>query len=775
MCCLTRAVLVVMFLAPLAFSQVVTDKSGDTAGAPGDLLSMEIVVKSKVVQLKVKTTADYPFSNTQILIDTDRNGATGFAAGGGFDLMVEGSNLFIFKGSDQTQWGWQAAGQVNRRVKGDTLIVDLPKKHLGGEFDCIVRSLDGKYAEVDRVPDTGVVTVNVADNAKDASGKSMEKAGDATDATRDITSVRTKQKGGDVVIEVENVSSWDFAQLLVFFDADGKRETGFHSSYVSDSGFDYLLNGGRVHRFAGKDPASWSWEPVCDARVTVTGKKFTAVFDGSAIATDKADVVAMSMSADWQTAVDVAPDDGVIELTLDKSKLAPPKKAPVMAKARKNRNLPPRKRFEQAKSFYCYYGGGQVPALSHYDIMIGHSPQLAPADIAKLKDLGVVVVGYITVGEDENLRKANGKGPGGYASWYFDEDSDGEPDQNGIWKSYYANANDPAWREDRVEEAGRLLREEGYDGIFLDTLDTASAYPASRPGMIKLVKELREALPDAPIVLNQGFHMLKELAPLADGMMIESFTATYDFRNKKYVMHTPSSLDWTKGVAEKVISPAIKGRPFQVLVLDYALPGDTENIQVAADRAVTFGYLFAAGPITLDAVYDTGITGKYDAKWFEKQATPESMKYVLDRAANGFPKGTVLVPSGCYSGYKVAPLVDGVKGRESLYWADAAWASAEDGEDAWLKIQLPEPQKSRELEITWNTDNGRLHASQDFKVEVLRGGKWDLVERVSGNDKQVTRHSLPNKPIEAIRILQPAGGGSRQRPALMWIAQVRML
>ena len=75
------------------------------------------------------------------------------------------------------------------------LLSDLPKKHLGGEFDCIVRSLDGKYTEVDRVPDTGVITVNVADNTKGASGKSTEKAGDAMDATRDITSVKIEAEG----------------------------------------------------------------------------------------------------------------------------------------------------------------------------------------------------------------------------------------------------------------------------------------------------------------------------------------------------------------------------------------------------------------------------------------------------------------------------------------------------------------------------------------------------------------------------------------------------
>ena len=140
--------------------------------------------------------------------------------------------------------------------------------------------------------------------------------------------LKSKQKGGDVVIEVENVSAWDFAQLLVFFDADGKRETGFHSSYVSDSGFDYLLNGGRVHRFAGKNSCQLELGAgLRCANLRFQEKKFTAVFRWfSYLLQRRLDVAVMSMAADWQTAVDVAPDDGVIEFTLDKSKLVPPEK-----------------------------------------------------------------------------------------------------------------------------------------------------------------------------------------------------------------------------------------------------------------------------------------------------------------------------------------------------------------------------------------------------------------------------------------------------------------
>ena len=392
-------------------------------------------------------------------------------------------------------------------------------------------------------------------------------------------------------------------------------------------------------------------------------------------------------------------------------------------------------------------------------------------DIAALKKLGVVVVGYLTVGEDDELRQADGSGPGGFASWYLDENHDGQPDQNGIWKSYYANANDPAWRADRVREARRLVGEDGYDGIFLDTLDTATAFPATAPGMVQLIEGLRAALPEAPIVLNQGFPMLERLAPSADGLMIESFTATYDFQTRSYVLHTPSSLDWTRGVAER-IRPLVERHHLKVLVLDYALPADRERIQLAADRAATFGYLFAAAPITLDAVYDMNIRGRPDPKWLAKQATPDTLRYTLPAPANGFPAATVLVPSGCYGGYRVAPLVDGIRERDKLYWADAGWASAEDGDEAWLELRFPEPLSAGTLRLQWAVDNGRLHASRQYRVEVRRGSDWEVVDRVENNTQAVTEHALPATPFEALRICQPPHGGSERRPDLMWLAQV---
>lgn len=758
----------------VAFGGPVSDPTGDAGEKAADIVSADVVVAERDVRFTVKTVAPYAFSNTQILLDTDLNAATGFSIGdNGFDLLVEGANIYRFDGGDQSQWTWKPAGSAQREVRGEELAVRLPRKLLAGDFDCLVRTLTDQYAQVDAVPDTGAIHVAAPASTADATKTSdAEAAGDADDASRDITAAEVEQKGDKIVVSVEVRKPGDFAQLLVFFDTDRDAGTGYRSQNAEDCGFEYLLSGGRVMRFNGQTQSLWAWEGLDDARVTVDGAKYRAEFDAGLLATGRANVKLMMMSADWQTPIDIAPDDGTYDLKIDTSKVSTDKKTQSMAAPRTNRDAPPRKRFADAQSFYCYYGSGKVAELSHYDIVIAHSPQMQPADIAALKKLGVVVVGYLTVGEDEKLREGNGKGPGGYASWYLDEDGDGNPDQNGIWKSYYASAADPAWRADRVAEATRLTQVEGYDGIFLDTIDTASAFPATLEGMVQLVNELRAALPDAPIVLNQGFPLLARLAPMADGLMIESFTATYDFQKREYVPHTPSSLDWTKGVADRVIAPVLAKNPLKVLVLDYALPHDRERIQMAADRAATFGYLFAAGPITLDSVYENDVKGKPDSKWLEKQATPDSMRYTLDRDANGFPSSTVVIPSGCYGGYGVAPVVDGVEDRASLAWSDAAWASAEDGDDAWLEFRFPHPLSAGRLRIQWAVDSGRLHASTRYIVEVLQDGSWKAVDQVNGNSQAVTEHRLPDAPYEAVRIHQLPGGGSKQRPDLMWVAQV---
>lgn len=552
-------------------------------------------------------------------------------------------------------------------------------------------------------------------------------------------------------------------------DADANVKTG------REGGFDLLVEGDLLYQFNDPDPAGWTWQQLAGITRQFNGTAVTYTIPISHLKSKSLRMQVRVLKSDYSTVLGQM-NDVVINID-DLPRVDASNRVVVpMAPAKANRDFSARKRVQQAQSFYCYYGSGRVGELSAYDMVILHSPQMDVKDIAKLKKQGVVTIGYISVGEDEKVSVGNGNGPDGKASWFFDRDDDGKPDQNGIWKSYYANAMDPLWRENRVKEAVRLVEDEGYDGIFLDTIDTAVIYPQTAPGMIQLVRDFRKALPDAPIVLNQGYTLLSQLAPMSDAFMLESFTATYDFQSKQYMLNYPSSMDWHAHKVRQYIQPVLKEYPLTVLVLDYAKSDDVKNIQAAADRAATFGFLFASAPIFLDDVYINDIVGKPDPRWLQKQATPQSMSFTLPEAVNGFPAGTVVMPSSCYGGYTVKAVVDGIANRSAMHWSEAAWASAEvQGEDVWLAFEFDKPKQGGRLKITWATDQGKAQISQRYRVQIKIDGEWQDVVEATGQQINVSMHPLPDAAYSGIRIHQPAGGGATSRPNLMWIAQVQCI
>ncbi len=762
---------ILLWTIPLT-AKMISDATSDAE--IGNITAVHLTQQNSKVVIELNTADVYKFLNTQILIDTDSNPKTGFAIDqNGYDLLIEGANILRFNSIDQHQWDWVQHGQAKRYTKDSQLRLMIPIELLNTpQMQILARTLSPDYTTVlDRVPDQNSISIPITKVEPD-----IESKGDADDPTRDLILVKAKQNDDRIVLNATTENTYDFSNTLIFIDTDMDATTGFNPPANPQFGFELLLSGSTLSKHNSSNRSAWTWQAISQAKKRVLNNKLTVDIDAGALRTDKIQYAVWNMSDDWQLLLDQAPDTGLYTLAIDTSKITErPESKPIKAAARRvNTDLPPRERFAQADSFYTYYGSGRYEELSHYDIAVMHSPAMELTNIAKLKALGVVTIGYITVGEDDKLREGNKQGPGGTASWYYDRDGDDKPDMNGIWKSYYANAGDPNWRADRVAEAKRLVNEEGYDGIFLDTLDTTQIYPESTPGMIQLVKELREAIPDSPIVLNQGFRIFDKLAPYADGLMLESFTATYDFRTHEYKMHGPASLDWHLNTANKYLLPVLKKHPMNVLVLDYALSGDLENIQTAADRAATFGFLFSASPIALDDVYHYDITPQPNDKWKTKFATPERLSHTITESINGFPANTVLKPSGCYGGYQIKTVVDGIEDRRGMYWSEAAWASAEDGEDAWIEIHFPKPKAGGTLTIQWAEDSKIIHASRDYRIEHKSNDQWISVPMKPNVEGNISTHSLPDTNYKSLRIYQPAGGGGANRPNLMWIAQIKL-
>jgi len=240
-------------------------------------------------------------------------------------------------------------------------------------------------------------------------------------------------------------------------------------------------------------------------------------------------------------------------------------------------------RLSDIGSYSVYYGksAAEVAQLSNYDLAIVQPSTLSAAQLKTLHDNGTRVAAYLSIGElDKN------------SSYAAKVSKDWILGTNANWGSQYIDASQPGWQALIKEQADALIKQ-GFDGFFLDTLDTADLHPKAGPGLVQIVQNLRKDYPNAVLVQNRGFALLNQTAPSLDAVMFESFSSSYNFKDKTYgaVSGDPS---FVQNVAK---------RGLKVLALDYAMPTQLELVTRSFQRAKSFGFVPYVSTINLDAVY----------------------------------------------------------------------------------------------------------------------------------------------------------------------------
>jgi uncharacterized protein (TIGR01370 family) len=254
-------------------------------------------------------------------------------------------------------------------------------------------------------------------------------------------------------------------------------------------------------------------------------------------------------------------------------------------------------RIKQIRSFVTYYGAGRLGVLARYDLAIIQPSTLTPDEVRVLQARGTLVVAYLTIGEidpgDPGL--TNGTIT---PNWLLGT--------NRNWGSVFADARQVGWRKLVIRDAGDLLKQ-GYDGLFLDTVDTAEQFPATATGMVDLVQELHAAYPEALLVQNRGFTVIDRTASSVDAVMFEDLTTDYDFQSWTYTAspYMAENLSIARHLA------AIHRRTgMPVLALDYvdpALRAQHARALHAVQVARSFGFIPSLSTIELTSIPDYGI------------------------------------------------------------------------------------------------------------------------------------------------------------------------
>ena len=250
-----------------------------------------------------------------------------------------------------------------------------------------------------------------------------------------------------------------------------------------------------------------------------------------------------------------------------------------------------RDRIRSIQSFVVYYGAGKLDDLANYDLAIIDKNTLAPSEVKELESRGTLVVGYLSVGEIEGNDPwlQDGTVP---KSWILG--------RNKNWGSLFVDASQQGWRDLMTQEAGSML-DYGFDGVFLDTVDTAiDVAPQTEPGMIELIRGLRTAYPDALLVQNRGFDIAQQIPDVIDAEMFEDLSTSYSFKKAEYIR-----VDNSDEAQQLVSLHQTSGLP--ILALDYADPSDTKTAARAVRIAKGYGFIPSVSVIQLDEIPDYGL------------------------------------------------------------------------------------------------------------------------------------------------------------------------
>lgn len=233
---------------------------------------------------------------------------------------------------------------------------------------------------------------------------------------------------------------------------------------------------------------------------------------------------------------------------------------------------------------------GSSPALDAIDwrnhardaqmVVLSGDPRIPLTDLPR----EAIRLGYLSVGEADPRRD------------YWNEVRGApflvEPDPS--WPdNVRVDVRDPQWQAVLLDREIPRLLALGFDGLMLDTIDTAPYLEAKdrvrfagmREALRELVRAIHQRFPSAPLIAN-GTEALIDVAPFVDGFVVEGVFATYDFGRRLYRETTADERNWKLAQIDQAL--AVARRP--VFTIEYADVGDPALSEWASTQAERRGF-----------------------------------------------------------------------------------------------------------------------------------------------------------------------------------------
>ena len=205
-------------------------------------------------------------------------------------------------------------------------------------------------------------------------------------------------------------------------------------------------------------------------------------------------------------------------------------------------------RDDSLKSIAFYYGPNPpVNALAQFDRLVLEPENIKPTELTQLKRSGAVAYSYLSVGE-----------VGEHRNWYDRIPQDAVTGTNGDWNSKLMNLSDPAWQRFLLQRAAELQRR-GYEGLFLDTMDSYQLFVKSdaerktqEAALANLVYRIKRKYPELSIITNRGFEVIDRIGQYIDGVAAESLYAGWNNGLQTYTEVPETDRQWLQQKFETI-------------------------------------------------------------------------------------------------------------------------------------------------------------------------------------------------------------------------------
>lgn len=182
-------------------------------------------------------------------------------------------------------------------------------------------------------------------------------------------------------------------------------------------------------------------------------------------------------------------------------------------------------------------------------------------------------------------------------------------DRNPDWNADIVDIRSQSWQRLLLDRVIPRIMAQGFDGLFLDTLDSAvylelykdpKRFAGMKDELVRFIARIRKKFPQALLCANRGREIWQSAARYLDFVVMEDFSTTYDFKTQTYQVLDQKEID--KNLAWAALAQKANPRLLP-LVIDYVEPDDVQAAGRAIARARKHGLITYVSDVDLDQVY----------------------------------------------------------------------------------------------------------------------------------------------------------------------------